>query len=104
MPHTNHNAARVPQSFHLFFLPLFLFRSIIKVGSGARSEKIRTYNWKDSRCSDHRIGKNFPLPSFLSGSGLDDMIGACILVDQQEMMAELAEKQRQGQQTGAASA
>ena len=72
-----------------------------QVGSGARSEKIRTYNWKDSRCSDHRIGKNFPLPSFLSGSGLDDMIGACILLDQQEMMAELAEKQRKGQETAA---
>eukprot|EP00903_Cladosiphon_okamuranus_P009975 g9461.t1 len=72
-----------------------------QVGSGARSEKIRTYNWKDSRCSDHRIGKNFPLNSFLSGSGLDDMIGACILLDQQELMAELANKQRQGQESAA---
>lgn len=71
-----------------------------QVGSGARSEKIRTYNWKDSRCSDHRIGRNFPLPSFLSGSGLDDMISACITLDQQEMMAELAQKQRQGQEAG----
>lgn len=72
-----------------------------QVGSGARSEKIRTYNWKDSRCSDHRIGKNFPLNNFLSGSGLDDMIGACILLDQQELMAELASKQRQGQESAA---
>lgn len=72
-----------------------------QVGSGARSEKIRTYNWKDSRCSDHRIGKNFPLNNFLSGSGLDDMIGACILLDQQELMAELANKQRQGQESAA---
>ncbi|CBJ32429.1 peptide chain release factor 1 [Ectocarpus siliculosus] len=74
-----------------------------QVGSGSRSEKIRTYNWKDSRCSDHRIGKNFPLNNFLSGSGLDDMIGACILLDQQELMAELAAKQRQGQEGGVAS-
>ncbi|CAN0168628.1 unnamed protein product [Scytosiphon promiscuus] len=73
-----------------------------QVGSGSRSEKIRTYNWKDSRCSDHRIGKNFPLNSFLSGSGLDDMIGACILLDQQELMAEMAAKQRQGQEGAAA--
>lgn len=75
-----------------------------QVGSGSRSEKIRTYNWKDSRCSDHRIGKNFPLNSFLSGSGLDDMIGACILLDQQELMAEMAAKQRQGQEGAAAGA
>lgn len=86
-------------------LPRFsFFRNFLKllpqVGSGARSEKIRTYNWKDSRCSDHRIGRNFPLPSFLSGSGLDDMISACITLDQQEMMAELAQKQRQGQEAG----
>lgn len=84
--------------------PGFVFATSEQVGSGARSEKIRTYNWKDSRCSDHRIGKNFPLSNFLSGSGLDDMIGACILLDQQELMAELASKQRQGQgQEGAAA-
>lgn len=78
------------------------FLSLHQVGSGSRSEKIRTYNWKDSRCSDHRIGKNFPLNHFLSGSGLDDMIGACILLDQQELMAEMAAKQRQGQEGAAA--
>jgi peptide chain release factor 1 len=61
-----------------------------QVGSGARSEKIRTYNWKDSRCSDHRINKNWPLDTFMSGS-IDDMIAACILSDQQEQLQELAQ-------------
>jgi peptide chain release factor 1 len=32
-----------------------------QVGTGSRSEKIRTYNWKDGRCSDHRLNKNFPV-------------------------------------------
>ncbi|CAM9410438.1 unnamed protein product, partial [Discosporangium mesarthrocarpum] len=71
-----------------------------QVGSGARSEKIRTYNWKDSRCSDHRLGKNFPLASFLSG-GIDNMISTCILLDQQEMLAEMAKKQAMGAGAGA---
>ncbi len=32
-----------------------------QVGTGDRSEKIKTYNYKDSRCSDHRIKQNFDL-------------------------------------------
>ncbi|KAG5190120.1 peptide chain release factor 1 [Tribonema minus] len=66
-----------------------------QVGSGARSEKIRTYNWKDSRCSDHRINRNWPLDTFLSGT-IDDMIAACIVMDQQEQLQEMARKQAQG--------
>eukprot|EP00607_Mallomonas_marina_P010943 CAMPEP_0182423170 /NCGR_PEP_ID=MMETSP1167-20130531/9074_1 /TAXON_ID=2988 /ORGANISM="Mallomonas Sp, Strain CCMP3275" /LENGTH=342 /DNA_ID=CAMNT_0024601875 /DNA_START=135 /DNA_END=1160 /DNA_ORIENTATION=+ len=38
-----------------------------QVGTGARSEKIRTYNWKDSRCTDHRLNQNFPLQGIISG-------------------------------------
>ncbi|CAM9248701.1 unnamed protein product [Chrysoparadoxa australica] len=63
-----------------------------QVGSGARSEKIRTYNWKDSRCSDHRISRNFPLQQFMDGQ-IDGMIAACIAMDQQEMMQEMTKKQ-----------
>lgn len=61
-----------------------------QVGTGGRSEKIRTYNWKDSRCSDHRLGQNFPLQQFLSGD-IDGMIGAMIAKDQEEKLRELTE-------------
>ena len=39
-----------------------------QIGSGSRSEKIRTYNWKDNRCTDHRLGQNVPLQQILSGN------------------------------------
>mmetsp|Transcript_11690 Transcript_11690/g.48598 ORF Transcript_11690/g.48598 Transcript_11690/m.48598 type:complete len:395 (-) Transcript_11690:3691-4875(-) len=61
-----------------------------QVGTGARSEKIRTYNYKDSRVSDHRLGRNFPLPTFLEGK-IEDIIDACIFEDQQQMLLEMAE-------------
>eukprot|EP00923_Selenidium_pygospionis_P035571 GHVN01062106.1.p1 GENE.GHVN01062106.1~~GHVN01062106.1.p1 ORF type:complete len:302 (-),score=76.86 GHVN01062106.1:410-1315(-) len=47
-----------------------------QVGRGFRSEKIRTYNYKDSRVTDHRISKNFPLDDFLSGQ-LSAIVSAC---------------------------
>lgn len=60
----------------------------VQVGTGARSEKIRTYNWKDGRCSDHRLGQNFPLQSFLSGD-LGLIHQKCIADDQQALMKQL---------------
>ena len=62
-----------------------------QVGTGGRSEKIRTYNWKDSRCSDHRIQQNYPLDQFLKGE-IDPMISAMIMKDQEEKLKELAEQ------------
>ena len=62
-----------------------------QVGTGARSEKIRTYNWKDSRCSDHRLGQNFPLANFLSGD-VEPLIEACIAKDQEEKLRQLSEE------------
>lgn len=56
-----------------------------QVGTGARSEKIRTYNWKDSRCTDHRLGVNFPLQLFLSGD-ISSIHQKCTADDQQQAM------------------
>ncbi|BFM38319.1 peptide chain release factor 1 [Synechocystis sp. LKSZ1] len=60
-----------------------------QVGTGSRSEKIRTYNYKDNRVTDHRLGKNFVLATALEGD-IEDMIQSCISQDQQEKLAELA--------------
>jgi peptide chain release factor 1 len=60
-----------------------------QVGTGSRSEKIRTYNYKDNRATDHRLGQNFPLNTVLEG-GIETIIQSCISQDQQEQLAELA--------------
>ncbi|CAD0228955.1 MULTISPECIES: peptide chain release factor 1 [Planktothrix] len=60
-----------------------------QVGTGSRSEKIRTYNYKDSRVTDHRLGENFTLATILEGS-LESVLSACIVKDQEERLAELA--------------
>jgi peptide chain release factor 1 len=60
-----------------------------QVGTGSRSEKIRTYNYKDNRITDHRLGQNFSLAGALEGD-IDVMIQSCISQDQQERLAELA--------------
>ena len=60
----------------------------MQVGTGSRSEKIRTYNYKDSRCTDHRLSANFALDSILSGE-IDGVITQCIALDQQERLSEL---------------
>jgi peptide chain release factor 1 len=60
-----------------------------QVGTGSRSEKIRTYNYKDSRVTDHRLGQNFTLNPVLAGD-LETVVESCISQDQQERLAELA--------------
>jgi peptide chain release factor 1 len=64
---------------------------LAQVGSGDRSEKIRTYNVKDNRTTDHRLGRNFSLEPILNGQ-LHDLIGACIAADQGRQLEELAEQ------------
>ncbi|NJR65990.1 MAG: peptide chain release factor 1 [Leptolyngbyaceae cyanobacterium CRU_2_3] len=60
-----------------------------QVGTGARSEKIRTYNYKDNRVTDHRLGHNFTLTPILEGD-IEELIQSCISQDQQERLEELA--------------
>lgn len=60
-----------------------------QVGTGSRSEKIRTYNYKDSRLTEHRLGQNFTLPPILEGD-IEEVIQSCISKDQQERLQELA--------------
>jgi len=56
-----------------------------QVGTGDRSEKIRTYNFKDNRVTDHRLNMNFSLQSVLEGE-LDRVIEACIHDEQKRLL------------------
>jgi hypothetical protein len=49
------------------------FLSFLQVGTGDRSEKIKTYNYKDSRCSDHRLKQNYDLNKQLDGEIEDNI-------------------------------
>ena len=60
-----------------------------QVGSGDRSERIRTYNYPQGRVTDHRINKTvYQLPQVLNGEGLDDFIEALITEDQMQRLTE----------------
>ncbi|QJA09949.1 peptide chain release factor 1 [Romboutsia sp. CE17] len=60
-----------------------------QVGTGDRSERIRTYNFPQGRVSDHRINLTlYKLDQFLDGD-LDEMIDALITVDQTEKMSAI---------------
>ena len=62
-----------------------------QVGSGNRSEKIRTYNYKDNRTTDHRLGRNFSLEPVLDGQ-LGDLIGACVAEEQRCKLEALSKQ------------
>lgn len=60
-----------------------------QVGTGDRSERIRTYNFPQGRVSDHRINLTlYKLDSFLDGD-IDEMLDALITVDQTEKMTAI---------------
>jgi len=62
------------------------------VGSGDRSERIRTYNFPQGRVTDHRINLTLhKLPEIIEGSGLSELIDALISEDQATRLAGLGQ-------------
>jgi peptide chain release factor 1 len=60
------------------------------VGSGDRSERIRTYNFPQGRVTDHRIGLTLhKLPEVIEGTGLGEVIDALISEDEAKRLAAL---------------
>ena len=60
-----------------------------QVGSGDRSERIRTYNFPQGRVTDHRINLTlYKLDRILAGEALDEMIDALISEDRMARLAE----------------
>ena len=59
-----------------------------QVGSGDRSERIRTYNFPQGRMTDHRIGLTLYKLTEVVGGDLDEVIDALIAADQAEKLAE----------------
>jgi len=63
-----------------------------QVGSGDRSERIRTYNFPQGRVTDHRINLTlYKLESILGGEGLDEVVDALTANDQVEKLAVIKE-------------
>jgi peptide chain release factor 1 len=60
-----------------------------QVGSGDRSERIRTYNFPQGRITDHRINLTlYKLPQVMEGEALDEVIDALITEHQAALLAE----------------
>ena len=62
------------------------------VGSGDRSERIRTYNFPQGRVTDHRIGLTLhKLPEIIAGPGLGELVDALISEDEAKRLAALSD-------------
>jgi peptide chain release factor 1 len=64
-----------------------------QVGTGERAEKIRTYNYPQSRVTDHRINlSTYNLTGFMTGGLLDDFIDELATRDEAERLATMGEE------------
>jgi peptide chain release factor 1 len=62
-----------------------------QIGTGDRSERIRTYNFPQGRVTDHRINLTlYKIDRVLDGSALDELIDALVAEDQAQQLAELS--------------
>lgn len=63
-----------------------------QVGSGDRSERIRTYNFPQGRVTDHRINLTlYKIEQIMMGDGLDEVIDALTTQDEADRLADLAD-------------
>ena len=60
-----------------------------QVGSGDRSERIRTYNFPQGRVTDHRVGLTLHKLDFVLNGEIDEIINALITADQAEKMKQV---------------
>ena len=64
-----------------------------QIGSGDRSERVRTYNFPQNRVTDHRLtgdNKNFNIAAIMNGN-LDPLIDALVTADQAQKLREQSE-------------
>ena len=64
-----------------------------QIGSGDRSERVRTYNFPQNRVTDHRLtgdNKNFNIAAIMNGN-LDPLIDALVTADQAEKLRAQSE-------------
>lgn len=58
----------------------------VQVGTGDRSERIRTYNFPQSRVTDHRIGLTLHKLDLVMDGDLDEIIDALVLEEQAKLL------------------
>lgn len=63
----------------------------LQVGTGDRSERIRTYNYPQGRMTDHRIGLTIHRLEDILNGALDEVIDAIVTADQAEKLATQGE-------------